>query len=39
MRSRPMPITRLDHVDLAVGNVERSLSFYLAVLGPLTASG
>ena len=33
-----MPISRLDHVDLAVGNVERSLSFYLAVLGPLGVS-
>jgi len=25
----------IQHVDLAVGDVERSLSFYLAVLGPL----
>jgi glyoxylase I family protein len=30
-----MPIKRLDHVDLAVRDVERSLAFYLAVLGPL----
>ncbi len=30
-----MPIKRLGHVDLAVENVERSLSSYLAVLGPL----
>ena len=30
-----MPIKRLDHVDLAVRDVERSLGFYLAVLGPL----
>lgn len=26
---------RIHHVDLAVGEVERSLAFYLAVLGPL----
>jgi catechol 2,3-dioxygenase-like lactoylglutathione lyase family enzyme len=26
---------RIDHIDLAVGDVERSLRFYLAVLGPL----
>ncbi len=26
---------RIQHVDLAVGDVERSLAFYLAVLGPL----
>jgi glyoxylase I family protein len=30
-----MGIKRLDHVDLAVEDVERSLAFYLAVLGPL----
>jgi glyoxylase I family protein len=32
-----MPIKRLDHVDLAVRDVERSLAFYLALLGPLGA--
>jgi glyoxylase I family protein len=32
-----MPITGLHHVDLAVGDLERSLAFYLAVLGPLGA--
>jgi catechol 2,3-dioxygenase-like lactoylglutathione lyase family enzyme len=26
---------RIQHVDLAVGDVERSLAFYLAVLGPV----
>lgn len=26
---------RIQHVDLAVGDVERSLAFYLTVLGPL----
>jgi glyoxylase I family protein len=30
-----MPITGLHHVDLAVSDLERSLEFYLAVLGPL----
>ncbi len=26
---------RIDHIDLAVRDVDRSLLFYLAVLGPL----
>ncbi len=26
---------RIDHIDLAVSNVERTLAFYLGVLGPL----
>ncbi|MFN8175079.1 MAG: VOC family protein [Solirubrobacteraceae bacterium] len=30
-----MPIRAIDHVDLAVADVERSLEFYLRVLGPL----
>lgn len=30
-----MPAIGIQHVDLAVGDVERSLAFYLAVLGPL----
>jgi catechol 2,3-dioxygenase-like lactoylglutathione lyase family enzyme len=35
MRSRSIPINRLDHVDLAVRDVERSLEFSLGILGPL----
>jgi catechol 2,3-dioxygenase-like lactoylglutathione lyase family enzyme len=30
-----MPVNRIDHVDLAVRDVERSLAFYLSVFGPL----
>ena len=30
-----MPIRAIDHIDLAVADVERSLDFYLRVLGPL----
>ena len=30
-----MPALMIHHVDLAVGDVERSLEFYRAVLGPL----
>ena len=30
-----MPARALHHLDLAVGDVERSLQFYLALLGPL----
>ncbi len=30
-----MPLRRLHHLDLAVANVEESLAFYLALLGPL----
>lgn len=30
-----MPARGIDHVDLAVRDVERSLAFYLALLGPL----
>jgi catechol 2,3-dioxygenase-like lactoylglutathione lyase family enzyme len=30
-----MPATALHHIDLAVADVERSLAFYLGVLGPL----
>ena len=30
-----MPGTLIHHIDLAVADVERSLAFYLAVLGPL----
>ncbi len=30
-----MPAKGIHHVDLAVGDVERSLNFYLALLGPL----
>jgi catechol 2,3-dioxygenase-like lactoylglutathione lyase family enzyme len=32
-----VPIAGLHHVDLAVRDLERSLAFYLAVLGPLGA--
>lgn len=32
-----MPIRGLHHIDLAVSDLERSLEFYLAVLGPLGA--
>jgi catechol 2,3-dioxygenase-like lactoylglutathione lyase family enzyme len=32
-----LPIRGLDHVDLAVRDVERSLAFYLGVFGPLGA--
>jgi catechol 2,3-dioxygenase-like lactoylglutathione lyase family enzyme len=32
-----MPLTGIHHVDLAVTDVERSVAFYLAVLGPLGA--
>ena len=30
-----MPALSIHHIDLAVADVERSLAFYLAVLGPL----
>jgi catechol 2,3-dioxygenase-like lactoylglutathione lyase family enzyme len=30
-----MPIRAIDHIDLAVADVERSRQFYLRVLGPL----
>ncbi len=30
-----MPARGIHHVDLAVRDVERSLAFYLAILGPL----
>jgi catechol 2,3-dioxygenase-like lactoylglutathione lyase family enzyme len=30
-----MPARGIHHVDLAVGDVERSIAFYLEVLGPL----
>jgi catechol 2,3-dioxygenase-like lactoylglutathione lyase family enzyme len=30
-----MPVTALHHLDLAVANVDRSLEFYLELLGPL----
>src|SRR5262249_10846155 len=30
-----MPIRAIDHIDLAVADVQRSLDFYLQVLGPL----
>ena len=30
-----MPARAIHHVDLAVGDLQRSLAFYLAVLGPL----
>jgi glyoxylase I family protein len=33
-----VPISGIHHVDLAVQDVERSLAFYLAVLGPLGAA-
>jgi catechol 2,3-dioxygenase-like lactoylglutathione lyase family enzyme len=32
-----MPIKGIDHVDLAVSDVKRSLDFYLAIFGPLGA--
>jgi len=32
-----MPVKALHHVDLAVADVDRSLQFYLALLGPLGA--
>jgi glyoxylase I family protein len=32
-----MPLKAIDHIDLAVGDVGRSLAFYLALLGPLGA--
>jgi len=32
-----MPIKGIDHVDLAVSDVERSLAFYLGIFGPLGA--
>ena len=32
-----MPIRGIDHIDLAVSDVERSLAFYLGVFGPLGA--
>jgi catechol 2,3-dioxygenase-like lactoylglutathione lyase family enzyme len=32
-----VPITGLHHIDLAVSDLERSLRFYLDVLGPLGA--
>ena len=32
-----MPLRGIHHVDIAVGDIERSLEFYLAVLGPLGA--
>jgi catechol 2,3-dioxygenase-like lactoylglutathione lyase family enzyme len=33
-----MPIEGLHHVDLAVTDLDRSLEFYLAILGPLGAA-
>ena len=30
-----MPLRMIHHIDLAVSDVERSLAFYLAVLGPV----
>jgi catechol 2,3-dioxygenase-like lactoylglutathione lyase family enzyme len=30
-----MPIRAIDHIDLAVADVQRSVAFYLQVLGPL----
>ncbi len=30
-----MPIRGLDHIDLAVSDVDRSLAFYLGMLGPI----
>ena len=30
-----MPVKAIHHVDLAVADVERSLAFYLALLGPI----
>jgi catechol 2,3-dioxygenase-like lactoylglutathione lyase family enzyme len=33
-----MPISGIHHVDLAVGDLERSLVFYKAVFGPLGAA-
>jgi catechol 2,3-dioxygenase-like lactoylglutathione lyase family enzyme len=35
MRRPAMPIRAIDHIDLAVADVERSREFYLRVLGPL----
>ena len=32
-----MPVKAIHHVDLAVADVERSLAFYLALLGPIGA--
>jgi catechol 2,3-dioxygenase-like lactoylglutathione lyase family enzyme len=32
-----VPITGIHHIDLAVADVERSIAFYLDVLGPLGA--
>jgi catechol 2,3-dioxygenase-like lactoylglutathione lyase family enzyme len=32
-----VPLKAIHHIDLAVGDIERSLAFYLAVLGPLGA--
>jgi catechol 2,3-dioxygenase-like lactoylglutathione lyase family enzyme len=34
-RVASVPARGIQHVDLAVGDVERSLAFYLSVLGPL----
>jgi catechol 2,3-dioxygenase-like lactoylglutathione lyase family enzyme len=34
-RVTSVPARGIQHVDLAVGDVERSLAFYLGVLGPL----
>jgi catechol 2,3-dioxygenase-like lactoylglutathione lyase family enzyme len=34
-----MPGTLVHHIDLAVADVERSLAFYLTVLGPLGTHG
>jgi catechol 2,3-dioxygenase-like lactoylglutathione lyase family enzyme len=33
-----MPIRGLDHIDLAVSDVDRSLAFYLGMLGPVGLS-
>jgi catechol 2,3-dioxygenase-like lactoylglutathione lyase family enzyme len=30
-----MPVRGVDHIDLAVSDVERSLAFYLGMLGPI----
>ncbi len=32
-----MPLKAIDHIDLAVADVDRSLAFYLALLGPIGA--
>jgi lactoylglutathione lyase len=32
-----VPLKAIDHIDLAVADVDRSLAFYLALLGPLGA--